>query len=86
MYPTTFSGADLSALVREASTAALKEFMSNRDKEDESCPSTTLGPPSVSPDQHPHGGVGSVCIQSSHIEVAFRKVKPSVSERVSLYF
>ena len=73
----------MNALVREASTAALKEFMINRDKEEDLPPVSTFGPPSAVAPVH---GVGLVCVQLKHIEVAFQKVKPSVSERVSVVF
>jgi len=86
----TFSGADLNALVREASVAALKEFMSNRH-EQQATPFT----PSTSTQQQ--GGDDSVtpsilhtpkavCIQPKHTEIAFQKVTPSVSEKVKFLY
>ncbi len=51
-----YSGADLSALVREASEFALKEFIINPISENE-------------------------IVKQKHFELAFRKIKPSVSLR-----
>ena len=52
------SGADLAALVREASVNALREFMSIEQTEGK-----------------------SILVSDKHFEVAFLKVKPSVSEK-----
>ena len=64
-------------MVREASTAALKEYMMNRTNTQDLPPAPgTLAPPPIDV------GVGMVSVQLKHIEIAFQKVKPSVSERV----
>ena len=86
LFLFSFSGADLSALVRETSVAALKEFMSTRHQQQ-----PTPFTPSTSTEQQ-QGGDGvapsilhppkAVCIQLKHVEIAFQKVKPSVSEKV----
>jgi SpoVK/Ycf46/Vps4 family AAA+-type ATPase len=55
-----FSGADLSALVREASEFALKEFIKNPCSENE-------------------------LVKLKHFEMAFNKIKPSVSLKVSSF-
>ena len=55
-----FSGADLAALVREASIAALKQAISK-------------GPSHY-----------DVLVSKQHFETAYPKVKPSVSEKVSI--
>ncbi len=55
------SGADLSALVREASEFALKEFIKSPVPENE-------------------------IVKMKHFELAFRKIKPSVSLKVIFKF
>ncbi|XP_066916910.1 nuclear valosin-containing protein-like isoform X1 [Clytia hemisphaerica] len=70
-----FSGADLSALVREASTAALKEFMLNRDRQSSEQAVNGVNPPLMGVT------IKTTCIQAKHVEIAFQKVKPSVSEK-----
>ena len=57
-----FSGADLAALVREASVTALREFITSNQ---------------------PHQ---QVCVSKRHFDVAFAKVKPSVSLKVMYLF
>ena len=58
-YYLLISGADLSALVREASEFALKEFIKNPIPENE-------------------------VVRLKHFELAFQKIKPSVSQKVRL--
>jgi len=57
MEVSILSGADLSALVREASEFALKEFIKNPLPENE-------------------------IVKLKHFELAFQKIKPSVSLKV----
>ena len=72
-YLFIFSGADLSALVREASVAALKECMAEK----------------LSAGHHVIETQGSkgrtIIVKVDHFQVAFEKVKPSVSGKVYIY-
>ena len=119
-----FSGADLAALVRDASVAALKEFMSSRSNEH----SQNVTAPPLEQEQSDHHSVSEDCptppytgnepasnvagdlssddaMKSSnstesrtdtvtsgvvvcrrHFDVAFEKVKPSVSGKVRREF
>jgi len=119
-----FSGADLAALVRDASVAALKEFMSSGSNE----PSQNVTAPPVEQEQSDHHSVSEDCptppytgnepasnvagdlssddaMKSSnstetrtdpvisgvvvcrrHFDVAFEKVKPSVSGKDRIYY
>lgn len=74
-----FSGADLSALVREASVAALKEFMTLRTSVQDLPPIPIEGvPPPPPPMMH---DVKGISVKIKHFDVAFQKVKPSVSQK-----
>lgn len=71
----TSRGADLTALVREAATSCLKEFMSLSH--------TSLLP--ATPFYHWESGTNmhDIAIYTRHFESAFSKVHPSVSVKVS---
>ena len=68
------SGADLAALVREASAAALKELI------------VLSSSSSLTQQQQQEAACSSepCCVGVKHFETAFLRVKPSVSEKVSL--
>lgn len=55
-----FSGADLAALVREASVSALKEAITKQGTQSSQV----------------------ITVKGEHFETAFKKVKPSVSQKV----
>ncbi|XP_057316195.1 nuclear valosin-containing protein-like isoform X2 [Hydractinia symbiolongicarpus] len=99
-----FSGADLQALVREASVAALKEFMKRRSAhaDAEMVPETnqkiltdietSFNSTNVesgvekSDDGISQTKVNEIKVSSQHFEVAFEKVKPSVSGSDRLWY
>ena len=69
-----FSGADLAALVREAGLCVVKEMMQAHDN---SLGSTDDIPTSISDDiKHQES---KPCIQAKHFELAFARVRPSVT-------
>ncbi|XP_078069642.1 nuclear valosin-containing protein-like [Mustelus asterias] len=66
----SFSGADLSALVREASINALRQHLSGQSSK-----SNTVVAPSL-----------RLRVTRQHFEEAFQKVKPSVSKKERLMY
>ncbi|GAA5901951.1 putative AAA family ATPase RIX7 [Sporobolomyces salmoneus] len=64
------SGADLSALVREAAVAALREMFSTIDLD---------GPPLAAPVSVEDGGPGIAKVEMRHFETALLRANPSVS-------
>ena len=68
-------GADLTALVREAATSCLKEFMSLSH--------TSLLPATPFYHWESATNIHNIAIYTRHFESAFSKVHPSVSVKVS---
>nr|XP_057934410.1 nuclear valosin-containing protein-like isoform X2 [Doryrhamphus excisus] len=64
-----FTGADLTALVREASVNALKAYLKSRCTPPSSSGHTSSGP------------VADIRVGKNHFEEAFKKVRPSVSKK-----
>ncbi|GAA5984807.1 hypothetical protein JCM5350_004244 [Sporobolomyces pararoseus] len=64
------SGADLSALVREAAVAALREMFTSIDLD---------GPPLAAPTSVEDGGTGLAKVEMRHFETALSRANPSVS-------
>ncbi|GAA5871050.1 hypothetical protein JCM16303_001675 [Sporobolomyces ruberrimus] len=64
------SGADLSALVREAAVAALREMFTSIDLD---------GPPLAAPTSIEEGGTGLAKVEMRHFETALARANPSVS-------
>ncbi|GAA6010879.1 hypothetical protein JCM11491_004579 [Sporobolomyces phaffii] len=64
------SGADLSALVREAAVAALREMFTSIDLD---------GPPLAAPTAVEDGGTGIAKVEMRHFETALARANPSVS-------
>ena len=69
-----YSGADLAALVREASVNSLRECMMRN----QGTPSVIVD--MIEPDGMQHDTAVGVAMR--HFDAAFRKIKPSVSEKV----
>ena len=78
------SGADLAALVREASVNALRECMKTTNVS--RSPSTTTGMSGITWEttEKPVDHCGPVGVSMKHFDLAFGKIKPSVSEKVSV--
>ena len=68
---TGFSGADLAGLVREATTAALKEFLAARDAEAAAAVAAGLPPPPMA--------VADGAVAARHFDAALAITMPSVS-------
>jgi ribosome biogenesis ATPase len=66
------SGADLSALVREAAVAALREMFTTIDLD---------GPPLAAPTSVEDGGTGLAKVEMRHFETALARANPSVSQQ-----
>lgn len=67
----------MAALVREASVAALKEFISAKG-------SATMKPISelISPNVESQKSTGSITVARRHFDIAVAKISPSVSDKV----
>lgn len=82
---TFSSGADLSAFVREASVAALKEFMAQRKAMETMETDTAVNVSDGAATRNPTKGLSDpkeIHVTSKHFEIAFEKVKPSVLGKV----
>uniref|UniRef100_A0A3Q2FJ29 Nuclear VCP like n=1 Tax=Cyprinodon variegatus TaxID=28743 RepID=A0A3Q2FJ29_CYPVA len=67
---SSFSGADLTALVREASVNALKVFMKSQ----------------LSGQTHPSGSTADIKVTKQNFEDAFKTIQPSVSKKDQLMY
>ncbi|XP_072247637.1 nuclear valosin-containing protein-like [Leuresthes tenuis] len=65
-----FSGADLAALVREASVNALKAYLKTQD----------------AVQKHTSGSIADIRVSKNNFEDAFRKVRPSVSKKEQIMY
>nr|XP_061794545.1 nuclear valosin-containing protein-like [Nerophis lumbriciformis] len=70
-----FTGADLTALMREASVNALKAYLKSRSTE-----------PSYSGHSFSSGSVADIRVSKENVEDAFKKVKPSVSKQDQMVY